>query len=133
MVSQSHSLRLAVGLVALAAATRLSGQTPTQPQPVPGEGQFATVRGLVIDSLHNLPLVHALVRVNGLPREAMTDTIGEYHLDSLPPGNYKLIVMHPLLDTIGISLVSETIPLVAGKREIIDLAIPGSERLVQLL
>ena len=124
--------RLATSL-SLAAASRVFAQTPTQPQPVPGAGQFGTIRGVAFDSLHNQALVNALVRVSGLPRETMTDSIGEYRIDSLAPGRYKLLLMHPVLDTIGISLVSDTIDVFAGRRQIIDLGVPGSERLVHLL
>jgi len=136
MAAQLPSFRPIVrlgALLTLAAATRVFAQTPTQPQPVPGDGQFGTIRGVAYDSLHNQALVHALVRVSGMPREAMTDSLGEYRLDSLAPGRYKLLVLHPLLDTIGISLVSDTINLMAGKREIVDLGVPSSERLVHLL
>src|SRR4051812_13422719 len=120
-------------LLTLVASSRLAAQTPAKAQAVPGDGQFATVRGLVIDSLHGHPLSHAVVRVDGQARETMTDSTGEYHMDSLPPGKYRFRVLDALLDTIGISLVSDTLTLVAGKREILDIGVPSSERLVQIL
>lgn len=133
-----HVLRRNARLTSIAAAVFLSArgahaQIPATAQPVPGGGQFASVRGLVLDSLHGTPLIGALIRIDGQPREAMSDSIGEYHLDSIPPGAHKLVVFHPLLDTLGIALVTPQITLAAGKREIVDLGVPSSQRLVQLL
>ena len=122
-----------VALLTLVAASPLAAQAPAKPQAVPGDGQFATVRGLIIDSLHSQPLAHAVIRIDGSTRETMSDSTGEYHMDSLPPGSYRFRVLHALLDTIGISLVSDTITLVAGKRAIVDIGVPSSERLVQIL
>ena len=123
---------LALGAAALAAPAA-AAQVPTTSQPVPGAGQFATVRGLAIDSLHAAPLVGALIRVDGTTKESVTDQYGEYHIDSIPPGSYRLVAMHPLLDTLGISLVTPNFTLEAGKREILDIAVPSSERLVTIL
>ena len=135
MAAHLPTSRIVVRLAALLtlAGAPVFAQTPTQPQPVPGAGQFGTIRGVAFDSLHNEPLTHALVRVSGQGREAMTDSLGEYRLDSLAPGRYKLLLLHPLLDTIGVSLVSDTVEVIGGKRQIVDLGVPSSERLVHLL
>ena len=133
LVLRRYARVASLAALALLSARAASAQIPTQAQPIPGGGQFASVRGLVIDSLHSTPLVGALVRIDQTPREAMTDSLGEYHLDSIPAGAHKLVVFHPLLDTLGISLVTPSITLTAGKREIVDLGVPSSQRLVQIL
>jgi hypothetical protein len=126
--------RAAVAILALVLAGRpAAAQLPVQAQAVPGEGQFASVRGIVTDSLHATPLVRAVVRIDGLTKEALTDENGEYSIDSIPPGAHKMLVLHQLLDTLGIALVTPSITLTAGKREIVDMAVPSSQRLVGLL
>jgi hypothetical protein len=103
------------------------------PATAPAAGGVSFLYGTVVDSLHGSMLSGALVRVDGVPREAITDNDGKYRIDSIPPGTHRLIVMHPVLDTIGISLVTPPLTFKAGEASQIDLAVPSSESLVQIL
>lgn len=98
-----------------------------------GASGFATLQGFVIDSVHNVPLVNAVVMVDGTTRHGITSAEGRYLIDSIPPGNRRVALSHPLLDTIGLSMASPPITLTAGRVTTIDLAVPSSERLVGLL
>lgn len=125
---------VAVLLALFAASPILRAQvTPAPASPPALSPALASVRGLVIDSLHGAPLTGALVRVDGSQREAMSDSLGEYHIDSVPPGQHRMIMLHPVLDTLGISLVTPPMTFNAGKREIVDLSLPSSQTLVTLL
>jgi hypothetical protein len=106
--------------------------TPTKPVAPASASGVARVHGTVLDSLHGGLLVGALVRVDNSPREAFTDSIGQYHIDSIPPGQHRLVVIHPLLDTLGISLVTQIMTLAAGDERVLDLAVPSGETLVGL-
>ena len=117
-------------LVAFAAVPAAS-QNPTPPAAAPAAG-VATIRGSVIDSLHDALLRGALVRIENTTREAFTDSLGAYRIDSIPTGMHRLIVIHPLLDTLGISLVTPPLNLTGGETRIIELAIPSGETLVSL-
>ncbi len=95
-------------------------------------GTFATVHGVVVDSVHGGELVGALVRVDTTHREATTDANGVFSIDSIPPGVHRLVVIHPLLDTLGISLVTGQQLYAAGETKEVTLSVPSSEHLVSL-
>jgi hypothetical protein len=121
----------AIALIAALASARAGAQNPT-PASAPGAG-IATLRGVVTDSLHETLLRGALVRVDNGIRESITDSVGHYRIDSVPTGMHRLVVIHPLLDTLGISLVTPPLTLAAGEEREIDLAVPSGETLVSLL
>jgi hypothetical protein len=109
-------------------ATRLAHAQATASPP----SAFATLQGFVIDSVHNAPLAGARVRVEGTTRSTETTAEGRYLIDSIPPGSHRIALAHPLLDTIGMALMSPPIPLAGGKVLTIDLAVPSSDRLASL-
>ena len=113
-----------------AAATPAIAQNPA-PAPAPaGAGVF---KGVVLDSLHDSLLRGALVRVENTNREAFTDSLGRYRIDNVAAGAHRLVVIHPVLDTVGISLVTPPITVNAGEDKEIDLAIPSGETLISIL
>jgi hypothetical protein len=118
-----------VTIVALA-TVRLAAQTPAPTAPAAG---VVTIRGSVLDSLHDSLLKGALVRVDNSTHEAFTDSLGAYRIDSVPTGLHRLVVVHPLLDTLGISLVTPALNFTAGENRVIELAVPSSETLVSLM
>jgi carboxypeptidase family protein/TonB-dependent receptor-like protein len=125
------SLVISPFIVALAAmSVRAQNSAPAPASPSPG---FATIRGSVLDSLHDTMVKGALVRVDNGVREGFTDSTGLYRIDSVPPGMHRLVVIHPLLDTLGISLVTPPMTLTAGETRVFELAVPSSETLVSLL
>jgi hypothetical protein len=83
-----------VALAALSAGAQ-------NPAPAPAAG-IAALHGTVMDSLHGSVLVGALVRVDNSTHEGFTDSTGRYRIDSIPAGMHRLVVVHPLLDTLGI-------------------------------
>jgi hypothetical protein len=116
--------------VAAAAAPAIA-QTPA-PAPAPTAG-IGYLKGIVLDSLHDSVLRGALVRIDNSSKESFTDSLGRYRIDSVPAGLHKLVVVHPLLDTIGISLVTPALNFNAGMEKEVDLAVPSGETLVSLL
>src|SRR5205085_11319658 len=58
---------------------------------------------------------------------------GLFRIDSLPPGSYLVMLSHPLLDTLGISLPPRRVVLTAGQTTMVDMAVPSSARLVSIL
>ncbi|MFL5613126.1 MAG: carboxypeptidase regulatory-like domain-containing protein [Gemmatimonadaceae bacterium] len=125
--------RLLSSLAVVACAVASAGAQTPAPAAGPAAGGVMTIRGAVLDSLHEVPLRGALVRVDGTTREAFTDSVGLYRIDSVPMGVHRLIVIHPLLDTLGISLVTPQLALAAGETRIIELSVPSSETLVSLM
>ena len=80
------------------------------PAPVPEVPKYGFLQGVAIDSVHEEPLVGALIQVEGTGRIGPTDSLGRFLIDSILPGSYRLIVDHPLLDTLGITLVTPAMP-----------------------
>ena len=122
----------AVAGMVLAAAQALGAQNPTPPA-TPAAGAFAVLQGFVMDSIHDTPLTKAVVAIEGTDRTGMTTAEGRFRIDSIPAGSHRVIVMHPLLDTVGITMRTPAYTFVAGKAHELELAIPGGEHLASLL
>jgi hypothetical protein len=114
------------------AKTSPAKELPAKPTPAPAPepAKLGYLQGVAVDSVHDEPLIGALIQVEGTGRIGPTDSLGRFLLDSIPPGSYRVLVDHPMLDTLGITLV--TPPMTFGANEITRtlIAVPGSERLV---
>lgn len=94
---------------------------------------MAGVAGTVIDSIHGaVPLANAMVKVGNTNREAKTDENGQFRIDSIPPGEHSLTLIHPLLDTLGIGITTRAVQFQAGNTLAVELAIPSAQRVVEL-
>ena len=124
--------RLFLSSVIVALAALSAGAQNPAPAPAAG-ARIAALHGVVTDSLHGSVLVGALVRVDNSTHEGFTDSLGRYRIDSIPEGMHRLVVVHPLLDTLGISLVTPPLTLAAADSKVIDLAVPSGETLVSLM
>ena len=114
--------------VALAAAHPAVAQV-SPPQPTPG---FATVYGMAVDSIRGQPLSKAVIAVEGTTRIALADAGGNYRIDSIPAGSYKLSIAHPVLDTIGLIVMTPTMVMRPGEVIEVDLATPSAARIVSM-
>ncbi len=115
-------------LFALLGAAPLSAQATTPPSP-----GFAKVQGFLIDSVHNGPMSKAVVLVEGVSRQTMTDADGHFVLDSIPPGDHRVQVLSAVLDTLGMSMRTQPYKFTADKTNEIDLSIPGPQRIANLI
>jgi hypothetical protein len=113
----------------LSAPGTLGAQVATPPAP----GGFAKLQGFVIDSVHNGPLSKAVVLVEGVSRQTMTDVDGRFVLDSIPPGAHRIQVLSPVLDTLGLSMRTPAHTFTADKTDEIDLSIPSPERIANAI
>jgi hypothetical protein len=106
-------------------------ETPAKAVPVPAPAVRTTgiLQGVAIDSLHGEPLVGAIIQVEGTARLGASDSLGRFLIDSVPPGDYRLIVDHPLIDTLGISLVTPVMKFVANEITRTAIALPGERML----
>jgi hypothetical protein len=99
-----------------------------QATPAPATG-FTKLQGVIVDSVHNAPLSKAIVSVVGTGRGTVTDDDGHYMIDSIPVGEHRVRVVHPLLDTLGIPMLTPAYKFGAGETHDLDLTIPGGEQL----
>jgi hypothetical protein len=99
------------------------------PKLVPTEPTVTTgfLQGVALDSIHGGPLANALIQIDGTPRAAITDSLGRFLVDSVPPGNWKIAVDHPILDTLGITLSTQPMPFAANEVSRVVVAVPSGE------
>ena len=85
-----------------------------------------------MDSIRQQPLSKAIVAVEGTTRVTLADGAGNFRIDSIPPGSYRISIAHPILDTLGITVM--TAPMVMRPGEVIevDLATPSPARVVAM-
>jgi hypothetical protein len=135
MSRNAFLITVMLGLVAADAGAQV---TPPVTPPVQATDSaaptpaVATIFGTVYDSVHNTHLVGASVFVVGAARAGVTNDRGTFLIDSVPAGTYKVHVQHELLDSLGLSMVTDTMTIAAGERRVIELAIPAQETLVTL-
>jgi Carboxypeptidase regulatory-like domain len=119
---------------ALAQAQTAKSKSPPATQPAPAAKPDTTAVsgavGVVGDSIHGGPLVGAIVQVTGTDREGTTDSTGKFRIDSIPPGNYKLALFHPLLDSLGLAIQTNEVAFPAGRYALIALATPSPTTVV---
>lgn len=136
-----HPIALCL-LLASAPATALQGQRrpPTAPRPrpaapvvaapVPAPVTTAWLQGVAFDSLHREPLAGAIVQVEGAGRFGVADSLGRFLADSIRPGSYRLLIDHPMLDTLGITLVTPALEFAVDRVTQTIVTVPSPETLV---
>jgi hypothetical protein len=110
----------------MVAAMASAGVVRAQDSAAARANRPSRITGVVIDSLHETALTNADVVIDGTNRSARTDSGGIFHLDSVPPGAIRLGVFHPLLDSVGVAIVSPPLVVRAGDSLVITLATPSS-------
>jgi hypothetical protein len=114
----------------VAAVSSAAAQQPT-PQAQPPLAP-ATVEGVAVDSLYRGFLRGAMLMVEGSNVTATTDSLGRFRLDSIPPGARRIDVIHPLLDSVGISLETKPLTLAAGQKLALVISVPSAATIVAL-
>jgi hypothetical protein len=139
---QFRSLHRLLG--ALLLATPLAAQKPAPRPPARGPAPKAApamppsppttgfLQGVAMDSIHADPLIGALIQVEGTGRIGITDSLGRFLVDSIAPGTHRVLVDHPLLDTLGISMVTPPMSFAANQVTQTVIAVPGGEFLANL-
>lgn len=89
-----------------------------------GKAQGTGVNGVAFDSLHNVPLDGAMVRLLGTALTATSDSRGRFHFDGAPVGRFTLTMLHPSLDSIGLNGISRIV-VIAESVDTIHVAIPS--------
>jgi hypothetical protein len=123
-------LIIALAFVGTAGALGAQQKTPPTPTPATRVGR-AEISGLVIDSLNGRYLAGADVIIDGAKATLLTDSLGKFRIDSLPPGTYQVGVFHPLLDTLGISLATKPFHVGADSATYIVLAVPSAGTIIR--
>src|SRR3954451_12981199 len=99
-VNRSRSAReLMAALLAAAASLCVASAARAQSKP-------STVSGVVIDSIRGSLLVGGIVQLHPAGREALISDSGRFLFRDVAPGKYTLRVLHAMLDTLGLAVVT---------------------------
>ena len=134
-MAQSRSWRLSTSSALFAAALLCSCQSAGAPKPlVPRTTSTVTtltgpprpVSGVLIDSLlTNDVLRGALLSLDGETGVHTTTDRGAFRFDSVTPGLHRLVVRHPLLDSLGIDTIGVDLR-VGLNDELVIAALPSA-------
>ena len=106
--------------------------TPSRQPAPPPPPTTGYLQGVAIDSVHGEPLAGALIEVEGSGRMAITDSLGRFLVDSIPPGSYRVVVDHPVIDTLGIMLTTPPMQIVVNEVTRTVISVPSAEFLANL-
>ena len=132
MIRSIPALTFAALLQAGAIPARAQSAPPAPAAQQDSSKRLGSLLGTVFDSVQNTPLVGATVFVLGTTRIGNTNDRGLFTIDSLPPGMHKVHVAHELLDSLGISMVTDSFPVTPGERKVLEMGVPSAETLVGL-
>lgn len=115
------------GVVAALLSGSLAAQVPVPPK-------LGSIRGVASDSLRGGGLAGAFVELVPTGRQLVTDPTGLFRFDGVAGARaYRIRVMHSMLDTLGIALITPEFTLLAGEEMSLDVGVPPASRLVDLL
>ena len=93
------------------------------------EPENGRVVGTVVDSTTMTALPNAAVVLWGTPHQAVSDSLGRFSLDQIPPGEYSLAFFHTRLGLLGVSVGPTPVVVRPGRTVGADLAIPSTHTL----
>jgi len=95
-----------------------------------GVAHAARIVGVVADSVSGAPLQNAEVVASGVATTAITDSLGRFAIENLPPGSYQVGVFHPLLESLDITLATKPFVVGPDSSAVVSLAVPSVKTLV---
>ena len=110
---------IAFAAVLTISASIATAQTPATPVAAP------VVEGLALDSLHKGFLRGAIIMVEGSTATTTTDSLGRFRLEGLSAGSHRIGVIHPLLDSLGISLLTQPLTVAPGEPTHLTVSVPS--------
>ncbi len=123
-LSTRHARILGTGLALLLLAG--AGPGAGVRAQVPESGR---VVGTVVDSTTMRTLPNAAVVLWGTSHQAVSDSLGRFALERIPPGEYSLAFFHTRLGHLGVSVGPTVVVVRPGSTVGADLAIPSTHTL----
>jgi hypothetical protein len=101
----------------------------------PGElwaqGPQGTIVGIAVDSLTGGPLRNAFVALDGSPRGAVSDSLGRFVISEVPPGRYRAVLLHEVLDYLRLSVRTVDINVQPHDTLHLVLSVPSASTVVR--
>jgi carboxypeptidase family protein len=116
-----------IGALLLVVGRQLASQTRS-------DERFGSIAGVAYDSLHGKPLPRATIAIESIGRAdsnrtVMSDDAGRFSRAALPPGEYRLVLLHPMLDSLGLASPWLRVRVDAQRRvDSVVLAVPSFEK-----
>ncbi len=123
------AVRVTIRFLVIAVALALASPVAGAQQPAAAPSTFASLVGVANDSIRGGPLVGARVTIVASDRSATTNINGVFRIDSITPGEHRILVTHPLLDTLGLQILSQPLSFVAGERRELGVHTPTFEEI----
>ena len=122
---RAGSFVFALALFAITRTIHAGAQQPAASEP-------GTIRGVATNDLRGGPLSGAYVALLPSGKQVATDTDGTFRFDRVAVGGpQRLVVMHAMLDTLGITLTSPEFTLRSAEIRSIELNVPDATSLVR--
>jgi hypothetical protein len=123
MAARTRSALAGLALTAALLPSGVRGQGALRPVPP----NLSSLIGVVDDRIRGGRLIGAVVTVTGTERRGTTDANGTFQIDSIAPGEHRISVSHPLLDTLGAEVLSAPFSVAGGQRILVSAQTPTFE------
>lgn len=122
MMSVLHrsALRWVIGCLTIIAPAEMWAQAPT-----------GTISGIAIDSITGGPLPNAFIVLDGGSRNAVSDSRGRFVITDVPPGRYRAVLLHEVLDYLRLSVRTSDIAVPAGDTLHLVLSVPSPATIIR--
>jgi len=70
--------------------------------------------------------------ISGTSRQAVSDSLGHFRIDSVPPGSYEIGMFHPMLDSLGMSITTRPVSFPPGRYAVVRLATPAAPAVINI-
>ena len=85
----------------------------------------ASISGVALDSIRGGYLSNAVISLSGTNRNAVTDSSGNFFIDSVAPGEHSLRIRHALIDSLELSVVTAPSVVRSGESLSVRVSTPG--------
>lgn len=119
-VLRRSALRWVIGCLAIIAPAEMWAQAPT-----------GTISGIAMDSITGGPLRNAFVVLDGASRSAVSDSRGRFVIADVPPGRYRAVLLHEVLDYLRLSVRTSDIAVPAGDTLHLVLSVPSPATIIR--
>lgn len=109
-----------MGLLAVGAPASGHAQSP------PG-----TIAGIALDSISGGALSNAFVVLEGSSLSAASDASGRFVIGDVPPGRYRAVLLHDLLDFLRVSVRTADFTVAGGDTLHLVLSVPSPSTIVR--
>jgi len=92
--------------------------------------QSGSIHGAVYDSISFGPLSDAAVFLWDTPFRTVSDTLGRFSIENVPPGEYSILFFHTRLGELGVSAGPRNVTVRPGGQANVNLATPSMPTVV---